>query len=532
MKLSFSRFHSLFTQSAVLFSSVLLLSGCDNVKAFFARTVPDSVHEENTQDRSPAAEDEAAFNTLLRGVYHEMKLNVAEIDSNEQADFLRDLLEGLVIYDKKGDIRPAVAEGWSSQDGKIWRFNLRRNAYWSNGTAVTAQDFVRGWRHLIQSQSPLKQYFAFMNITNAQAILAGKAKPESLGVEAIDDKQLQISLDKSTPYLPKMLAHIALLPQFSGEGTEFVGNGAYRLAGRQADTILLSQNENYWDHGHVHFPQVQYKKLPQQQAVNDLDFVADVVNSGNVAPLYFPKLCTYFYEFNFNDPYLKQSAVRNSLVSMVSSGAIVQGERLPVIKIDYFVPRNMESEQDSSWEDMAVENVLKQSGISESHPLHLKLTYDQEGIHGQIANRLIRDWSQSELITVQNDPVSWQQLLEKRSKGDYQIIRSGWCADYNDPSAFFNLLYSKNPDNKTGLKNAELDQLIEQSWNYALSAQEREAIYQKILTIAHRERVFLPIFQYSKPVFIKRDIAGYDVTNPTEIIYSKDLYRRKRSELN
>lgn len=134
-------------------------------------------------------------------------------------------------------------------------------------------------------------------------------------------------------------------------------------------------------------------------------------------------------------------------------------------------------------------------------------------------------WSQSDMIRVKAQPVAWQQLLEKRAKRDFEVIRSGWCADYNEPSAFLNIFYSQAADNQAGYHHAEVDKLLEQTL-LPQTETERKHLYSKITTQLQQDYVVLPIFQYTTPIFIHPTVTGYHLDNPTGTMYSKDLYRK------
>ncbi|QIM68652.1 peptide/nickel transport system substrate-binding protein [Basfia succiniciproducens] len=533
----FSGKFSLVAKSAVIFCCFLSSVGCDRIKDLLSDTkqsVSEQPAESMTSTKQIQTETVPEQHILSRGVYSDLVLNIRDIKSSEQADFMRDLFEGLVIFDIHGNIQPAVAESWETKDNKTWIFTLRQDAKWSNGEAVTAEDFAQAWKLLALSSSPLRQYLAFIHIDQAQEILEGKSDISQLGIKAQDEYHLQISLDKPISYLPEMLAHIALLPAYSGGNSnkgELISNGAYKLTGQKADTISLVKNEFYWNAEKVSFPQVHYQKLADNTDVKKVDLVTDFRQIKMENVVNFPKLCTYFYEFNLKDPNLAKTAVRNALNSMISSHNIVRDSGLSGFAVSYFVPRNMEFESDESWQATVVEQILQQADFSEKNPLQFKLTYEQEGIHPNIANRLARSWSQSDLISVKMEPVNWSQLQEKRAKGDFQIIRSGWCADYNDPSAFLNLLYSKNPDNKTGFSQERVDKLLEKA-QQTISEPERNELYRQVLLISRQEHLFLPIFQYAKAVYLNPTLQGFDIHNPTEVIYSKDLSRKPMRQKN
>lgn len=502
-------------KSAVLFFSIFFLFSCEQEKK---TTFP--IEEKTLSNSQDTLKLEIP--RLVRGVYGDLVISPEQLKSDEQSHFLRDILEGLVIYDSKGNIIPAVAESWSTEDNKTWLFTLRENARWSNGTPVTAEDFVQSWRKLATSSNPIKNYFAFLTLEQAQDVLNEKVSVEQLGVKALSPKQLQIRLEKATPYLPTMLAHPSLLPQYLPPHQGFVTNGAYYVKDQKGDVIHLEQNPYYWQKEGIVFPKVDYKKVTPTQLLSDIDLFIDVQKtSENVQ--YFPKLCMYYYEFNFNDPVLSQSAVRKSLTFLASARDLVRDD-MSYIATNEFLPKSMLGEKESMWSPVLVEQLLQQNGFTEKSPLKIRLTFEQEGVHNKIAQRLIQMWSQSDLIRVELDPVSWSALLEKRAKGDFQIIRSGWCADYNDPSAFLTNFYSKSPDNKSGYHNQKVDHSLEQTLQSS-DLQVRTELYQQIIQQLQQDNVVLPIFQYTTPIYLSPSLSGVEKSNPTNVIYSKDLRR-------
>ncbi|UAX42969.1 peptide ABC transporter substrate-binding protein [Pasteurella canis] len=508
-------------KSAVLFFIVSCLSACDP-KPIQSKSDAQITTSTLSIDRTPTRE------LLTRGVYHDLLVNPHSITNTEQNVFLRDLLEGLTAYDAMGNIIPAVAQSWQTEDYKTWIFLLRDGIRWSNGDLLSAQDFVASWQALARSNSQLKSYLRFLNLANSQAVIEGNMAVDQLGVEAVAENILRIQLDKPTPHLPAMLAHVVLLPNYQKQTSEFIGNGAYRLVNQQGNLIHLEKNYNYWASEKVSFKFVDYQKLNNTESVSDLDIVFEPKNLP-IEIQYFPQLCTYYYEFNLADPLLKRHSVRKALTSMISSRRIVQDVAPQMQTTTHFLPHSMRMESDLAWQPVVMEQLLEQNGITEKSPLQLKLTYDQDNLHNNIAQRLVRMWSQSDMIRISAEPVSRQQLLEKREKGDFQLIRSGWCADYNEPSAFLHSFYSYSPDNNISYRNADIDKLLETTLRPQPEA-ERQALYAQIAEQLQQENVVLPIFQYTKPIFIHSTIVGYHTNNPTGIIYSKDLYRKVNSK--
>lgn len=505
-------------KSAVIFAVVFILNGCDKPSSPKTSSMqPEvSVQKDISEPNQPNSRDK-----LVRGINAESVLDPWQAQTEDQAFLIRDLFEGLTAYDAKGKLIPAVAESWRTEDNKNWTFILRDGLKWSNGEPLTAQDFVLSWQALSQSESSLKTYLAYLNLSNAKAVLEKTQPLEKLGIKAENDRTLLLTLDKPTPYLPEMLAHIALLPRYR-EAELPISNGTYRLLARDETGVHLEKNPYYWQEKAVSFKQVDY--LPySSKPLSEFDVVWNAPQKAENLQ-YFPQLCSYFYEFNLHDPKLKNPLVRKAISSLISVTSITNNEMPQAIASSYFLPKSMLQGQDSYWEPVVAERLLAQSKITEKHPLSLQISHDDAPLHRNIANRLARQLAESDLLRVETQALNWQQLQEKRAKGAFQLIRSGWCGDFNHPMAFLGLFYSKSPDNKSGYANPQYDELFEQALK-STSEKERSEIYLKLSEIIQQENLVLSLFQYTTPVYIAPSVMGVQ-KNETSTIYSKDLWRK------
>lgn len=517
-----SNFFSVNLKSVVIFSVIFALNGCDNNQSQNPKP-PQYQPEPTISIEKPQVQNNRE--KLVRSIKSVAVLDPWQVKEEEQFSLIRDLFEGLTAYDAQGNIIPAVAESWKTQDNKNWTFILREGLKWSNGTPLTAQDFVLSWQALSQSESPLKSYLLYLNLKGAKAVLEKKQPLTNLGISAENDRTLLITLDKPTPYLPEMLAHIALLPQYRDLNLS-VSNGAYMLSLRDEKGVHLVKNPHYWQKDSVSFKQVDYVPY-DTKPLAEWDIIwSSSEKTENIQ--YFPQLCGYFYEFNLRDSKLTNPLIRKAIASLISVTGITNNEMPNAIPSSYFLPKAMLQGQDSRWEPVLAEQLLAQSEITEKQPLALRLAYDDISLHQNIANRLARQLSESDLLRVESEPMSWSQLQEKRNKGDFQLIRSGWCADFNHPMAFLGLFYSKSPDNKSGYSNANYDQLFEQALK-SVSEKERSEIYLKLSEIIQQENLVLPLFQYTTPVYISSSVMGVK-KNPISAIYSKHLWRKVETE--
>ena len=155
---------------------------------------------------------------------------------------------------------PGVAESYEANaDNTVYTFHLR-DAKWSNGDPVKASDFVFSWQRAVdpKTASNYAYFLGLAGIKNADDIVAGKMAPTELGVKAIDDKTLEVTLNASIPYFVRMTAHATLFPipqtvveKFGADWTKpenIVGNGAYILTENSpGERVTVKRNPNYWD---------------------------------------------------------------------------------------------------------------------------------------------------------------------------------------------------------------------------------------------------------------------------------------------
>ncbi len=195
-------------------------------------------------------------------------LNSQKTSTVVESDILLDLYEGLVTYDAKAQIVPGVAESWSANDdGTVYTFKLRPNAKWSNGDPVKAQDFVFSFRRLMNPETGAKYANILYTLKNGEKVNKGQAKVEELGVKAIDDRTLEITLEQPAPYFIAQLAHQTGLPVHPASVEKFgkdfvkpenmVSNGAFMLKSfTPNDKIVMVKNPNYREAASVKIDQV------------------------------------------------------------------------------------------------------------------------------------------------------------------------------------------------------------------------------------------------------------------------------------
>ena len=284
-------------------------------------------------------------------------LDPHKVEGVPESNIILNLLEGLVSTDANGHVVPAAATSWENQNYQQWTFHLRPGAVWSDGSPVTAQDFVYSWQRLADPKiaSPYASYLQYTKVENIDDILTGKKSPQTLGVKALDDQTLQVTLSEPVPYFISMLSHTSLKPvkrtvveKFGDKWTlpaNYVGNGAYRLkAWVVNERIVLERSPSYWNNKQTVINQATF--LPITSEVSDVNRFRsgeiDITNSAIPPYLYVkmkrempeqlhvnPYLCTFYYELNnkrapFTDPRVR-TAVKMTLDRDIIANKIMGG---------------------------------------------------------------------------------------------------------------------------------------------------------------------------------------------------------------
>lgn len=197
-------------------------------------------------------------------------LDPHKVSGVPESNILRQMFVGLTTTDPDGKTIPGMAESWESADNKVWTFKIR-DAKWSNGDPVTAEDFVYSFRRVVDpnTASPYASYLADDKVLNAQEVIDGKVKPDALGVKALDEKTLQVTLSEPVPYFPDTLIHTSVKPvpqkvveKFGEKWTDpanIVVNGPYKISEWQVnDKIVLERNESYYDNANTTLEKLRY----------------------------------------------------------------------------------------------------------------------------------------------------------------------------------------------------------------------------------------------------------------------------------
>ncbi|MDC9614349.1 oligopeptide ABC transporter substrate-binding protein OppA [Xenorhabdus khoisanae] len=490
-------------------------------------------------------------------------LDPHKIEGVPESNIARDLFETLVINGPDGEILPGVAESWEhNQDFKVWTFHLRKDAKWSNGDPVTAQDFVYSWRRVTDpnTASPYASFMQYAHLLNVDDVIKGKQKPEALGVKALDERTLQLTLSEPVPYLVRLFVHPTTSPvhratieKYGERWTQpqnFVGNGAYKLRSWVInERMVFERSPTYWDDKNTVINQVTF--LPISSEVTDVNRY----RSGEIDMTYTnlpvelfqklkkeipeqlrvnPYLCTYFYEINnqkppFNDPRvrtaLKLGMDRDIITYKVKNqgDSPAYGFTPPYIadfkdeKPDWYSTLNQQQRNEEA------KKLLAEAGFTKDNPLKIKLLYNTSDLHKKLAIAAASLWQKNIGVKVALENQEWKTYLDSRHQGNYDVARAGWCADYNEASTFLNSMLSDSSNNTAHYKSKEFDALVKQSLQ-AKTDEERAEIYAKANAQLDKDSAIVPLFYYASTRLVKPYVGGYTGKDPLENLHTKDLY--------
>ncbi|SKC21735.1 oligopeptide transport system substrate-binding protein [Kosakonia radicincitans] len=523
----------------------LWLCGFSSVS--FAADVPPGTQLAATQEVVRHLKDEPA------------SLDPAKAVGLPEIQVLRDLFEGLVNQDEKGNIIPGVASKWQSNDNRIWIFTLRDNARWSDGSPVTAEDFVYSWQRLVdpKTTSPFASFAALAGLANAQDITEGKATPDKLGVSAMDARTLRVQLSRPVPWFPSLAASFALYPvqkanvESGADWTRpghLIGNGAFVLSDRVVnEKLVLSRNKHYWDDGKTVIDKVTFMPINQESAATKR-YLANGVDITESFPknLYQkllkdipgqvytpPQLGTYYYAFNTQKGPTSDPRVRLALSMTIDRRVIAQkvlgtGEkpawRLTPDVAAGFTPERSQFESMSQAElNAQAKTLLQAAGYGPQRPLKLRLLYNSSESHQKIAIAVASMWRQSlgADVTLQNQ--EWKTYIDSRNSGNFDVIRASWVGDYNEPSTFLSILTSGSSSNISRFNDESYDKVIAQAAQET-SAKARNVDYNAAEHLIAEKAPIAPIYQYTNGRLIKPWLKGYPINNPEDVAYSRTLY--------
>ena len=447
------------------------------------------------------------------------------------AILIYDFFLPLMTLDAKGDVTYGAAESHTmSADGLIYTFKLRPNLKWSDGKAITSEDFVYAMRRVQNPETTSRYAQWFWAIKNAQKVNKKEATPEEMGVKALDARTIQYTLEAPSPIFLEIMASFTAAPaprhvieKFGREWTapgNFVSNGAYVMTERVPQTRVTGiKNVNFYDAANVKIDEVNYFPTENLGTVLNRFRAGELDIALNFPPDQIewlkqnlpkelhvsPSLGVYYFLINnkkapFDNPKVRQALSmaidRENMISKLFNTGVVPAYSLvsPVVS-NYQVYKPAYAGQPIKDRVAEAKKLLAEAGFGPGKPLKLTIQFDTLEENRKMAVAMSAMWKPIG-VDVELANSEFRDLTRRARTGDYEIMRWAYFSPFGDASAYLNLLRTGDASNYSGFASAEYDKLMNEANTISDMKRRAEAMRaaEKILLDT---QAIMPIYHYA-----------------------------------
>jgi oligopeptide transport system substrate-binding protein len=471
-------------------------------------------------------------------------------------DVLRDLYEGLTSSSPDGEVVPAAAASWSIEDeGRRYVFRLRPEARWSNGDPVNASHFVTAFQRAVDPATASGAADLLRSIENAPAILQGQMPASRLGVRAVDDHTLEILLSRPVPFFPDILTNTVASPVhpsslsndggFSKPGVT-VSNGPYALAEfSPGSSVTVTRNTHFWDAASVAYDEIRYYFVPDDNA-DFMRFRAGEIDVTYSVPeqrfqelraqpdsglQYSPTLATIYLTFNTDRGPLRgkrglREALSLAVDRMVITESVTRAGQVPAYSL---VPDGAWNYQPASysWRDSSAaerlaraRDLYRDAGYSAGKPLRLRLLYNENELVQRVCLAIAAMWKEALGVETELLQMEFKAYLAARADpGQWDVVRVGWTADYNDASTFLDTMTRDSPQNFGRWVNADYARLLDAAAAESDPSLRRDTL-QQAESLMLNDFPLLPVYFYVSRRLVAPGVVAPTI-NPMNRTYSR-----------
>jgi|SaaInl5LU_22_DNA_1037371.scaffolds.fasta_scaffold25909_1 oligopeptide transport system substrate-binding protein len=457
------------------------------------------------------------------------------------------LFEGLVLKNPYTlEIEPGVAESWDiSEDGRIYTFKLRQDAYWSNGDQITSEDFLWSWQRAITPELGSQYNYMYFPIVNAEAFATGEISDfGQVGAKALDPFTFEVTLNEPTPYILQIFDHYSTFPvhratiEAFGSSTDqlsqwarvgnIVTNGAFELTEWEINShVRVEKRASYWDadvvklNAIVFYPTENITTEERMFRDGQLHRTEDVpVDKVSVYTEENPEVFknelyngSYYYNVNTTREPFDDVRVRRALALSVDrdliSSSIMQGASDPSISVVPPGSPGYSSPVLIGYDPDLARQLLAEAGFpnGEGFPA-FDILYNTHESHRKIAVAIQQMWNKELNIPVTISNQEWKVYLDTMAELNFDLSRQGWIGDYVDPYNFLDLFITDGGNNRTGWSNLEYDQIVLRDAPAERDAEKRSELYFQAETMLLTELPVIPIYTYKTRHLVSTEVKG------------------------
>ncbi|PRT07434.1 peptide ABC transporter substrate-binding protein [Bacillus wiedmannii] len=476
-------------------------------------------------------------------------LDTAKTMDGTSAHVMQNIFEGLYVLDDQDQAIPAVAKSFKrSEDGKKYTFDLRKDAKWSNGDSVTANDFMFAWKRAIKPETASQYAYMLFHVKNAKEINKGTMPLDELGVKVINDYKLEVELEQPIPYFLQLLALPIYLPQhelflkeqgknYALQPSNLIYNGPFVLEKwKHEQEFQLKKNATYWDEKKVKLDEINF------QIVKDTMTAVNLYEAGNLdrVPINSQFVDKYkgnkelhmssdpgiaMLRFNEKNNALANKKVRQSIslalnkedfvAHFINNGAKPASGLVPVGHINEETGKDFRKENgDLSSYDLQNakkiwEEAKKELGVEQINFEFLTFEQDNakrmaEYIKGDLEKNLHG-------LTIQIKQQPFKQKLQLEQTGDYDITMANWGPDYKDPISYLELFTTGNQNNKMNYSNSRFDELIKKAkTDFVLEPEKRWGALLEAEQVLLEDAAVAPLYHIGSAYVQKDYVKGIE----------------------
>ena len=486
---------------------------------------------------------EVTVNFLTAGEPATLDPNRASVASAADASVVRQVFEPLLRFDEGLVPQPAAADSYDvSDDGTVYTFHLRRDARWSDGQPVTAQQFAFSWKRLLDPalKAEYAPLFVDAGIVGADDYNANRvATPAKVGVRAADDYTFEVRLNQpfgALPALAAMWVGAPIRPDLAAadpdgwaqDPSTYVGNGPFMLSDWiHQEHVTLVPNPQYAAHGN--WPRPALSRVTVSMSANGEDdyaaFKADqrdwtvvpdfevnaALNDPGLAgqARQYSELTTFWIQVNMAQPPLDNVLVRRALARGIDRTALVRdltaGLSIPTTSV---LPPHMPGFElglghELSFDPTGARALLAQAGFLQSPEPRLSFSLPATPANLRRAEFLRSQWHDNLRLDVELNLMEASEYERALADGQYDLALGGWSADYPDPQDWFSALFGcQGAFNRTGYCNAGFDQLIARA-DASSNLEERLRLYSQAQAMLTQDLPVVPLFVRGRLALVK-----------------------------
>ena len=436
-----------------------------------------------------------------------------------------------------------------SEDGLTYTFTIRDDAKWSNGDPVTAEDFEFTWKRALDPETAADYGTILYYIKGGEAFNTGEGTIDDVGVKALDEKTLEVTLEFPTAYFLELTAFYTYFPvnksvvesnpDWAKDPETHISNGPFKLVKWEHNAkIILEKNDLYYNAKKIKLDGIDLDIIEDQNTAwqkyegGEYDILVDIPtsvvnqlqNDGSKELSIGAQVGTYYYNINPDVKPLGNKKVRKALSMALDRETIVkditQGGQ---IAAEGVVPYGLEDENGKEFRD-GTDNLigydpdgakkLLEEGLAEENMTiedfnkeNIVLLYNTSESHKKIAQAVQEMWRTKLGIDIGLENVEFQVKLDREKSGDYHISRAGWIGDFMDPMTMLDLWWSGSSFNDVNYDNPEYDKLVLET-KTTMDQKLRMDNFREAEKILMEDMPILPVYFYTQPYVQKSNVKG------------------------